>query len=267
MIIRIYISLFIASCILFNYYSRHSEISGDETYIHLINVADTNNATLGKGFKRNASIIKNLFSEISEVEGYCFNHELITGENVTYSNVKSQIHDFECGSNDVVIFYYSGHGGNDKYCNIWPSMLIESKGHLTLNIFEDVHKRLLAKKPKLLITIGDCCNFIMTSFEDAECDDLADTNDFTTHNELYSIFDFEGDILVSSSSRGEYAISEKFIGGYYTNVFASELRQAMSSDMKMSWERILSNASKSTLYNLDKMGESTYHPQSIINLK
>lgn len=72
-----------------------------------------------------------------------------------------EIRNLQCGKNDIVVFYYIGHGArSDKQGNdhLWPQMCLGQHDYNKYIDLEWVHNELKKKNPRMLLTIGMCCN-------------------------------------------------------------------------------------------------------------
>lgn len=86
----------------------------------------------------------------------------INGSNLSPQNLKRTIESFSCGSNDIVFFYYIGHGGRsfitDDYEHPWPKLWCGQSDATKMIDLEWIHNTLKQKRPRLLFTVGECCN-------------------------------------------------------------------------------------------------------------
>ena len=84
------------------------------------------------------------------------------GSNCNPKKCQSAVQNLRCDANDIVVFYYIGHGGRSVRENDiehpWPKMWLGQDDATKMIDLEWVHDQLKAKKPRLLLTIGMCCN-------------------------------------------------------------------------------------------------------------
>ena len=86
-----------------------------------------------------------------------------TGSECNKPNLDAAISGLRCGSNDVIIFYYSGHGVHAKKDNAdgWlPQMCLNYQSYDQDKFVpvKDVWEKLGKKPARLVIILTDCCN-------------------------------------------------------------------------------------------------------------
>lgn len=125
-------------------------------------------------------------------------------------NCKQLINDFSCGENDIVVFYYIGHGArayNDR--SKYPQMCLAQEDEKKCVPLVWVHETLKQNSPRLLITIGMCCNSYAPELSAKES--IAFNKNYGTasysSNEVEAIrkmfLENKGDIIMSSSSASQ----------------------------------------------------------------
>jgi len=92
---------------------------------------------------------------VSQTKSWMFNKK----------NILNAIDTIKSGENDIIIFYYSGHGySKDNDGKLFPYLDLRinpttpppAKGELNI---EDIYKLILAKKGKVKLVLSDCCNW------------------------------------------------------------------------------------------------------------
>jgi len=148
---------------------------------------------------------------------------------------------------DVVLFYYSGHGyrTSSKDGNPWPNLFFTpAKQGVDFN---EVSMRLLKKKPRLLVSIADCCNNYMPDggappVYRGELFGKASSRVMANYQELF--LNTSGLVMVSSSEVGElsWCISR---GALFTLALIDSLKietQKIAAG-NASWQTVLDRAS------------------------
>lgn len=171
----------------------------------------------------------------------------IWGESLSPNMCKEVISNLKCESNDVVVFYYIGHGYNTAENNsLFPLMNIGSS-----NIGESiplswVHESIKKLNPRLLITIGMCDNILYETLSPGQSARLSDSggihrHEFTISKEEDSIsglfMNYKGDIIVTSSSLGHPSFGNTG-GDYFTNALVSVFDEMQNID-KLNWYGLL----------------------------
>ncbi|MCC8114346.1 MAG: hypothetical protein LIP03_10235 [Bacteroidales bacterium] len=142
--------------------------------IHWIVFADTTDAMLGADNVNGKTALYNRFikkvNAALDQKGYGAKIYEYSGTKMTAEQCNAMVKNLNCGSNDIVVFYYIGHGGRaDKYSNDspWPNMEFQGEGAKYMALI-DVHNQLKTKNPRLLVTLGMCCNVAKPSHKKAE---------------------------------------------------------------------------------------------------
>lgn len=210
--------------------------------LHAIIVANTDIEDIGKSCEIDQIAMTVELNAIASSIDYDFNIINITRGNFTFENVESTIKDFECKPNDIIIFYYSGHGFNtDDNDSKWPVMHLKTGGY-PLDV---AHKKMKAKGARLVITMGDCCNEIVkfTSAKKKGFVIVKPEDEKTQKKNFYKrlFVETKGDILISGCERGQCAYSSEMEGGFYTNNFIKSLNYALNYSRNISWEELLND--------------------------
>lgn len=141
------------------------------------------------------------------------------------------------GAQDLVIFYYSGHGANDK-SSVWPVLGLQDK-NLRMS---EVVKTLKDKNPKFLMVMADCCNSYMRNGRVPSVQ--ANPQDPKLYKDLFLNFSGKKQILISASEQGQYSLSHPKKGAFFGMSFRECFRRATdNSNPSADWENLL-NASK-----------------------
>lgn len=136
--------------------------------IHWLLFVDTKDANVGQLDVNGREYLKTNFVDIvnSALKGV-YQPEIYDNfdNNCTSFKCKSTIENLRCAPEDIVVFYYIGHGGRsiqvDPNEHPWPKMWFYQGGDYRPDLMLDlgwVHEQLKAKNPRLLLTIGMCCN-------------------------------------------------------------------------------------------------------------
>lgn len=170
--------------------------------------------------------------EIRNVEKY-------TGMAIKYyqtsfnkQSVNQILSSLDCGPDDVILFYYSGHGynlGNSDF----PCIDLRNAPGYTMHVnLSDIHSRLKGKGARLVMSIGDCCNNVVGQ--------RAPLSDFEKNQSKYkTLFLYtKGDFLITSSQKSQFSW-----GGCFTPSFLRALQESKNAD----WKDILEKAKLKTV--------------------
>ena len=231
--------------------------------LRVIIVIDADDSSIGAAV--DARNIEDLAEDIARSTNLTFHREIIKieGELAATSRqpgrgnefVKQAIEKLPVEQDDVVIFYYSGHGigGNDPK---WPGLAVEGGFTPTHRLLEMswVKNTLWEKQPRLLLVIVDACNNFGTI---PPPHDGRKTPFFLPSIYPQLFLRYQGYLLASSSKRGEYSIGG-LGGGAFTNRFLRELKIEQASTQPPRWENIVSRMDGKPIIIDD---ENKQHPQ------
>ena len=134
----------------------------------LLIVANTLDPHIGKACKLDILNAQKTFKGLAKELKIAKKDIVIKGKNYSKENVVATIEALEPGINDIVVFYYTGHGFRfDKEKKLkFPQLDLQS--HPATNKMADIKKntqnlveiydQLIKKGARLNIVIGDCCN-------------------------------------------------------------------------------------------------------------
>lgn len=249
----------------------HSVMAGK---IRTIILADTRDKEIGCGIQTNVAVTLDITSQIAACLGMVDDFEdpiQMVGFKCNRDELRRQLASFHCSSDDVVLFFYFGHGARspqDK--SKFPQMqLKDEKDNFTDAThvpIEEVKDILLSKNPRLLIVMGDCCNSELSTLT-PKTNSLVTSADGSSEYDprlkkmLQRLFlESEGYVITTGSTAGEsgwYCISKDRSNtcsyensyGYFTINFWGTL--ASCTDANITWEKMMRSISDNT-YQITK---------------
>lgn len=235
----------------------NGQIKLGNTNLYLVLISNTNDASLGNGFAANHRKLKSLFKDAAMSAGVTFHPIEVSGNDFSIDNVNKTISGLNTTTNDIIIFYYSGHGF--RYTDQespWPRMDLREGVFQTpdntnsLNIGTDVYTQLSKKEHQLLLVFGECCNVFQgnTPFI-SEPILMAPGGNVMNSNVIKTLFSKKGELLVATSSKGEPSFYDGTSGGYFCTTFINDLMNMASitnSSDDASWEKLIKNAIDNT---------------------
>ena len=217
--------------------------------LHAIIAVDTNDGSIGPSVRVDLGKMQGLVSNISRYTGLATAGSAISGNELNRHNIMSAVESLSVGSDDVVLFYYAGHGYNPSE-TAWPAMNL-SGDDLPL---KTVRETLKAKNPRLLIVMADTCN-APGSGGGFDARDAGKANNYKV-----LFLKYRGTITASSSEPGEYSYSNATIGGFYTNAFLNSLTEELVSNQTPSWDAIMERANA-------PLSNGSQHPQAKVDVE
>ncbi len=235
-----------------------STTAASTTAIHFIVVANTEDARIGTSVVKD---VTNLYSQIKDVATFLklpLRYTEVKGSKFGKANVEAAINNLKPGSNDIVIFYYSGHGysNEDNPAQPYPQFDLRQSRFddikvATLNA-SDVFNRIKAKKARLNLIITDCCNSNLGLLKPEGKNFAQTAKSLLTWDQSYCYDLFmksKGSILATAAKKGQYAYGNTDLGGYFTSNLVTSLEKYLSKFQTTSptWEEIIAEAQASTV--------------------
>jgi hypothetical protein len=208
--------------------------------LHVISVANTNDARVGAGFSANAKSIRDYAALVSSVSGLTLDMKEVIGTDYTCDGIRNSVNAVKADKTDVILFYHSGHGLSpaedmaSTTASKYPSFDCEPNGADESNIaqlpnLEDIAKALRGKGAHLTVVAADSCNVILP-----RASQFFAAKGFTQARIKMMFRSFKGSILMSSSVRGQYSWYTSD-GGLFTNRLIDTLRAPEASKPQDLW--------------------------------
>lgn len=131
--------------------------------IHWLTFIDTTDPNVGETDQNTRKILYarwiDLVNASLKEQGYNVNIIDVYGSKTSPENCKNIINDFDCKQGeDIVVFYYVGHGTENTGTSKFPLMLMASSDVNKFIPHDWVHNKLKSLNPRLTVTISMCCN-------------------------------------------------------------------------------------------------------------
>lgn len=239
-------------------------ISEAQTF-HTIIMVNKEEQNIGRQPDRIADYnnMSTFFSSIAKYLGYKNNMLRYSGATFTTRSANQAIESLNVAENDIVVFYYSGHGGNLSR-DEWPHM------EFLDNLYSEtaLYNKLKAKSinAKMILCISDCCNM------DAEGERRQRSRTYGSVDpklvrKLFTGFDGHRGFKISASVRGEY--SRSLLGSKGGAIFGIALREAMkcamSGEIQPSMTYVLETAKLFTMKISQEVYQKDQMPQFIMD--
>lgn len=128
--------------------------------IHWLTFIDTTDPSVGMIDINSRNLLYSRWIEsvnaVLNQQGYNINVIDVYGLNTSPANCQRIVENLQCGKNDIIVFYYIGHGTENTNTSRFPNMCMASRTGLVP--LDWVHKELTNKGARLTISIGMCCN-------------------------------------------------------------------------------------------------------------
>ncbi|RYF91373.1 MAG: hypothetical protein EOO03_01505 [Chitinophagaceae bacterium] len=228
------------------------------TKIHLIIVANTNDPSIGIPCNNSMLLMEETFTDLAAFMGLKIALTKIYGNNYNKAAVEYELTKLKPGYNDVVLFYYVGHGFRKPTDNRnFPFIDLRANARedfmkQSLQL-EDVFSQIKLKNARLNIVMGDCCNAEPTATNPMV---PADPRPRASNIE----FDLEKcrqlflntrrmSLLLTAAEKGQLASCNAALGAFFTYYFKSSMETALK-DVKtsnISWYQVIDKARAQTV--------------------
>ncbi len=232
--------------------------------IHFIVFADTEDSSIGsscnqtlKYLQGNMLVKLRRYIDDKDVKSYIYEGN----DNFTRSKLNTTLSSLSTSYNDVIFFYYTGHGFNNG-TNDYPTLTLGKDGEdLSYRKKEllDVYNTLKLKKHRLLIVIAEACN------KQASGANIFDNSPFEDDGAKFrSLFSASGDYMISSSKKGQASYSKTGSMGIFSRSFADAMDEMMAgtATTAVSWPALFRLISQKTVQKATQL-KVTQNPQWI----
>lgn len=226
--------------------------------LHFILVANTNDPRIGYSVQKD---VVNITSQVKDVATFLnlpLNMVEISGTKFGKASVENALNNLKPGSNDIVIFYYSGHGySNDRVATeAYPQFDLRQSRFddilvATMNASE-VYQKLKAKNARLNLVITDCCNSSLGLLKPEGKNFALTTKSLMSWEKSYCYDLFmksKGSVIATAAKKGQYAYGNTDVGGYFTSNLITAMEKYLSKFQTGSpnWQQIIEEAQKNTV--------------------
>lgn len=223
----------------------------DPPTLHAIYFAQTTDKAIGAACKIDYDNWENEMRSVAIESGMAIQKYGFEGRHASCSNLQGFINQLVVKENDVIWFYYSGHGlgilGN-KYprlsiCN-GASGATYKYGELSW-----LKNELLQKGARLTIIFGDLCNKAKkVGPKQAPKDGLTNIPLERTKCYYKLFHSAKGSIIAVAADSGQYAYCSRIDGGYFTYFFIDQFLTHLNNDEAkyIRWDTILRDTQQKT---------------------
>lgn len=228
------------------------------TRIHLLIVANTNDATIGVPCNNSMNLIEETFSNLAAYMGLQILVTKVFGPTYNKANIEKQISLLKPGFNDVLIFYYVGHGFRKAKDNrSFPFLDLRANPkedfmQQSLNL-EDIYNSLKLKNARLNIVLGDCCNadpFAGNPMAAADPRPRASELDFNLEKcRALFLSTKRMSLLMTAAEKGQLASCNVDLGAFFSFYFKGSLEGYLrdAKNKNVSWYQVIDRAKLQTV--------------------
>lgn len=220
--------------------------------LHAIFVIDTGDKNIGTMVARDLGIVGDEVQRIAQETGLTLNDRVYKGADFTIENVKGAVQSVAPGPDDVVFFYYSGHGfRTPPKKSDWPYFYFHSERTIDFGWVADT---LSAKGARLAIALVDACNNVVNVQVREEQKGLPASAQKAAAGYKDLFLRYKGAIAGASSIPGETSTATAS-GSLFTLSFLKALREEIAQP-RPSWESLMKKAAGSRLTHQSTSGQT-----------
>lgn len=237
----------------------------------LIIVANTGDPVIGKGCALDIKTVQSIFVQLAHFMKFNLVQLIIEGRAYNKKNVLNSLGALIPGNDDIVVFYYTGHGFSfEKEKKIRPPQLdlqsipatnkIAAIHKATKNLNE-IFEIIKTKEARLNIVIGDCCNDEINFTRKFRKKDLKirlmkEPRVEINYKTCKALFCYpKASILVAAADKGQLSIVDDGIGSIFTLKFTDNLKKLMHTPLvnkkELPWAKLLEKT-KTNTFRLSK---------------
>ena len=193
--------------------------------IHAISFANTIDTKVGVSCAVDHNRFCREVFQIANNIGYDVTVYPYLGENCTKENLDGVLSSLRCSKEDIVIFYYTGHGTRSKDdTSQFPQMCL--KYTYQEDKFVPVHRvveKLRKDGARLNLVLTDCCNSVVAGVSTKgllEAETKAPVHNAAVAANYRKLFvDARGMVVATSSRKGQTSGCNQQIGGFFSFLF------------------------------------------------
>ncbi|MEO1410571.1 MAG: caspase family protein [Bacteroidota bacterium] len=244
-------------------YLDRRELTANST-IHFILFTDTDDSRVGTSCEETNKYFRNTFvPKLERYSGMQVRTYYRSGSSYfNLSDLNRTIANLSTGSNDVIFFYYAGHGYNRGYSD-FPTITLGRSGESIASRQKDlidVYTTLQRKPHRLLLVMAEACNKVYARRNDMRVSNIV--NNFALYQDesrhIKELFvQSRGDYLMSSSGKNQLSHLASGQPGFFTCSFRDAFAHYvdMGYSGTATWGKIFNQTKSNTRSNAEQIGE------------
>jgi hypothetical protein len=165
---------------------------------------------------------------------------VLQGTKATMANIVNTLKSIQCGNDDIVLYYFSGHGLMEKGKTY---MLTADEKNLGR---EEVASIINSKNARLNMLISDCCSNSIDGLSASRSISRSGQKiEAGEYDQIYKdlFLGYEGTMHLSAATEGEYAYSNNDYGGFFTYHL---IKEGLIKKPVDNWAKIFTDAKDKT---------------------
>ena len=226
--------------------------------IHWLTFIDTTDPNVGETDQNTRKILYarwiDLVNATLKEQGYNVNIIDVYGSKTSPEYCRDIVNDLDCDRDgeDIVVFYYVGHGTENTGTSRFPLMLMAQSDVNKFIPHDWVHKTLKSKGARLTVTISMCCNArqgvpgrIAPTFSTNYGNSYVDQDMAECIKKMF--LDYRGDIKITSASPAESSWGcDSNIGpsDFFTINLLDQFNNVLPTKSSPDWKSMMSSVKK-----------------------
>lgn len=241
-------------------------VKADNVKVHAIVFCNTDDPKIGEGCQSDQERFAEELGLIETALGCEEDWQVFVGKECNKPNLERVLSILNCGPNDVVFFYYSGHGVHAKAdpADGWlPQMCLnyESYDQDKFVPVTYVRDKLATKPARLSIILTDCCNneasWVSVKSLISTQKDAPDVNKIDVAKLKKLFYESRGTVIATSSKRGQVSYGPKE-GGCFSVAFWDEMYNVEQGASNADWNSLIEATKQRTLKYTSNKQEPVY---------
>lgn len=224
--------------------------------IHKIMFGHTTDERIGPTVEVDMDRASNEIDAIGSYLNYEVKNYVYVADECSKENLERVLSSLSVSNKDIVVFYYSGHGGhaNGGFEDKWPQMCLNKPQLQEKYVpLRKVIETLRGKHAHFTLILSDCCNSIDESGTVTVKSMLKDATgatvieERTKQNYITLFTKYSGVLPITSSKLGQTSGCNEKYGGFFSYCFFSSLYESVKGASASTWDAIVKDATSSTL--------------------
>ncbi|UCD28893.1 MAG: caspase family protein [Planctomycetota bacterium] len=232
--------------------------------LHFIVFADTTDTTIGTVVDVNNA--QTWAQRIADNTGLNLQFQSLTGSSLTAHNARYKLNRLDTNADDVIYFFYSGHGANSGTSQ-WPVLTFDFDSAEPYIFFDEVVELLEPKNARLQIIIADCCNNYPDQVGRPLPVYVPRPGTPLEEENFKSLFlENQGRILACGSKPGQFSLGAEEAGGLFVMMFMNAFVTLAQSQQNLTWNEIFTKTAADTTAEA-ALYDTKQEPQYLIDFE
>lgn len=235
--------------------------------IRAIIVGDTSATDLEEGILCDVEKMSHFLQSASFHCKLDYDDYVILNDAVTSTEIFSILDTLSIESDDVVLFYFSGHGYRTRAKKEWWPTLYLKNEQAGIDL-GDVLSLIRSKQPRLTVVIADCCNNVVYLPDLlAPIRPFAMKRKMVLFNPYHDLFvNQKGEVIIAAARPGDVGLATN-TGGIFTSSFLESMESLLVDQRPLRWDDLLIETTLLMVETTEHYGAKPQIPFYILELE